>query len=311
MSNDDYKKLFINDGDELPLVFKYHLQGKSADKHLADLHEISISLDGLERLIYISERLLTQHLPTKRIVPNRSRIRIAISPPKKGSWESDVIAVIGIFGSMYAPELREGNDKAGKWLWSKMNSLFNLLINSIDDARDTHMLAEIILTETIREAKHKINEVDLAKTIRLLVQALIDFSEPLEKSAETMYLSHSGQMFSMDQENRKSIIQPLPDAEDIPIGEPYWVPVKFVRLNIKTGRGLINFVNSPESQRHCIINDNIFEESEDHYTAAFTRRGWLYVELIKIAPSESGRQNYFRILNTDGEFHKPPTLLDG
>jgi len=259
--------------------------------------------------MYITERLFVQGLPVKRMPAKRSRLTSEVGPPKSGSWEALIYMVIGVQASAYAPEIREANEIATKWFWDRSTRLLKIIFSNIENVRDTKMLADILLDLMLEDIKYKFGEFDLSKTIRLLVDAIQDFSEPLERSAFQLYLSHMGSEYKLDQSDRDAIVVPLPDPYDIAVTDPYLVPVKIVRLNIKTGRGLINFVETPETQKHCIIEDPIVFEPKNPYGQSFSDQTWLLVEAEEVASSESGRQNYFRILSTSGLEYVPETLL--
>jgi hypothetical protein len=293
--------LFDNDGSELPIQMTYKLDGKIATDGNVDLSELIKSLDGFERILLIIERLYIQDQPAKRLIKNRHRIRSIIGPPQKGSWEAILLTFISIQASAYAPEIRKTNDAAGEWLWNQLKNMANFIFDNIEAAIDTKMLAEFLLKEMLLHFENKFSDFDLATTVRLLVDALQDFTEPLEKSATQLYLSHNQSFLTIGKNERDAITSILPDADDVESCEILKVPIRFIRLNLKTGRGLINFIDCPNKQKHCVIIDENFYQPRNRYASAFANEEWLIVEAIEVNAANISKQNYWRLISTTGE----------
>lgn len=297
--------------DPEPTRILYRLSGGLADSGVVDAAGLARSLDGLQQLLYVCERLFILQKATSTVrLPTRHAI--FLSPPRKGSWEQDLLWLMGVYVPLiYGEQIRDMDARAKRAIWEQIVEIKNFVIAHKVAARDSADLAKLVASHFLAEARGLIyDSVDLVSTVRLLLESLLFLTEPLEDSASNLDLEcELGEPMQFNQDDRYSLALPLPDADDEQVTDEYETPIFFVRLNNKTGRGLINLLESPGHQRHCEVVDPKFLLSRNQYDLAYADRVWIVATVQEMKPSGSRRQTYFRILETSGERYVGETLL--
>lgn len=292
----------LEDGAYVEVTLR--LTGNMAEGGELPASDLGASLIGWDRVLQLA--YYTQE--TSALEPPKpgtsSRVYMHVQRVGKGS----VLVIILIWFGLTALEgvISNRSDAVGLRLfkWTK-----KLVATHVDAKRKTKTLDGVVdrleeaaKTEGIRFSNNREVSEDFATALNA---ALSNATLPLDSSAARSVLSLKGQDVDIvvDEQGRAAIRAPFeppaldPDADDV-----IEAPVKFIRINRKTGYGLLQFVRpqdeSQVSQQRFHCDDKSIRRRANQYTGAFHHDTPIRVKLQRKAYQQSRRGHYWLIVGT-------------
>ncbi len=278
--------------------------GKLAEDGEIPAAELGAALQGWDRFLQIafhSYRSSSLKLP---IAGKSTQMEFRVQRVQKGSFVVEAALVVGgvFLNSFLGNAPYELMKKA--WTWSVLLAKTHIHAkrerNTLDGVVEE--LERVAGANDIRVSVDREDSEDFAAAIN---GALDNATIPLDSSAAAEALSMDGQAVAIvvDESSRQAIKIPFepprldPDAEDV-----IEAPVKFVRINKKTGYGLLSFTRITDKSQlgqqrfHC--QDKSIRRRANQYTGSFHEDVPLMVKMQRKNYAAERRGHYWLILGT-------------
>ncbi|MDX2132862.1 MAG: hypothetical protein SFY69_12500 [Planctomycetota bacterium] len=287
-------------GFQVTLTF----DGELADRGELPAAELGAALQGWDRflqLAYYSQETSVLELPKSG---TSFRVEFHVRKISKGSFLVDatlwfgVAAVGGIIGNRA--------DAIANKLWEWSSKIIKAHIKAKREKKTLDgVVAELetlAKAESVRVSKNREDSEDFATAVNT---ALTNATVPLDSSAAKEVLALKGQAVDIviDQNGRAAIRAPFdPPALDPEADPVIDAPVKFIRINKKTGYGLFQFVRPQDESQlgqqrfHC--EDKAIRRRANQYTGSFHEDIPLKVRMQRKAYETSRHGHYWLIVGT-------------
>lgn len=294
---------------------RFHLEGKLADAGEVPAGELGLALQGWDRLLqmtFYAEQTNLLELPK----PGTS-FRIAFHVERVEQGSVLVLACI-YFGTRAAEGIVGGRaDALAVKLFRVCGRFIKGLIRSkaekgtLDATVDE--VEAIAKDENIRVSKNREVTEDFATALNA---AAANATVPLDSSAAKERLSIKGQDVDIvvDQAGRQAIRAGFdPPSLDPEADEVIEAPVKFIRINRKTGYGLFQFTRPKDESQvgmqrfHC--DDRAIRRRANQYTGAFHEDTSLTVKMQRKVWEQSRKGHYWLIVGAAGAAPPDPGLF--
>lgn len=289
--------------NEALLIIKW--DGELAANGEIPASELGASLQGWDRflqLAYYSQQTTRLQLPPSGTI---ARIELNVREVRRGSFEIELwmkvaggIVLSGVLGNAAYDSIK------ALWKWTSA-----LVKTHIDAKRQRKTLDGVV--EDL-EALAKQNEIrisvdreDTEDFAAAIDSALDNATVPLDSSAATEVLTLKGQTLDIviDKDGRAAIKMPFePPALDPDAEEVVEAAVRFVRINKKTGSGLMSFIRPADAsqvpQQRFRCADSTIRRRADPYTGSLHTHVPLVVKMQRKNYSPDRRGHYWLILGT-------------
>jgi len=315
--------------------------GGLANSGQLELEEYASSLNGWQSFFELTGDLYLQSFPELQGLDRKARLSITVNAERRGSWETVfefvlLAAAAGVIGNRV--------DATAVWSFHRLMRWYRLLISRHMTVRKTtsnieelaaalEQLAtqenislelpksesvqddQMVLPRVYVEDDGAVEEEVVENRARALAEkidhALISGTRPLVFSCTQISLVplDDQPLFQMSRSDRQSVFSPL--SLPLPSGDWKAGSIQFERINRKTGRALIYFINEVNSLRtgpfYSRIVDKAVHDPDNIYTRAFNADAILSV-WMRQKRAEPGRLNLLWEITA-----KPPasTLFDG
>jgi len=289
-------------GEAYTLTIKW--DGELAANGELPAAELGAALQGLDRVLqlaYYSQQTTKLELPPSG---TSSRVLFRVREVRKSSYIVEASIVAG--GIILNSVLGNASYDAIKGLWNWSATLITTHIKAKRERKTLDgVVEEIEKVAKSNGIRISVDRVDTEDFVTALDNALDNATVPLESSAATEVLSLKGQAIDIviDKKGRQAIRMPFePPALDPDADEVIEAPVKFVRINKKTGYGLMSFVRPsdasqvPQQRFHCA--DKTIRRRANQYTGSFHTDVPLVVKMQRKNYAAERRGHYWLILGT-------------
>ncbi len=285
--------------DHLELLTRH--VGSLASEGILRADEFSTHLDGLDRFLWICEEAIIfgRGINTYKFARHTSRLTIA--PPNRGSWEAVALWIVGTWATgTLAPLVPKVNRRVAGWFLKHTRELWNQFVEWRTKSSDARHIAAQLQEFLYQASGAMITDEQSLTMVYQLDDALRDTLEPLSRSATETDVSVSGStLIHATPVDRDVLHDPLPAEADEPLADPDLVSIRFIRLNVLTGIGLIQIEGQPGRQRHCQIVDDRVMKPGNPYALALTDQNWVRVWCQEMKPILAGRHKYFRVFDIE------------
>lgn len=281
------------------------LEGVRADAHEVDAAAFGQSLLGLQRFLQLSHASYHKSALKVPVVGGTHTIRLRLRTVTSGSVQAEIgmylldAAVQGVIAAIAWEMILQ------TWNWSRKlhSQMIHVKRSKLSLESAVEVFEGLAKSEGIGISRDRGESEEFVES---LSSALIATTEPLESSAAKQVLSIPGHTTDIvtDSRGRFAICMPFAATEvsdDEPVIE---VPVKFIRINKKTGRGIMSFVRpSDESQmneQRFLCEDRSLRRRANPYTGAFHHDDALVVRTQRRAYEKNRRGHYWLILGIGG-----------
>lgn len=220
-----------------PEEIKLSFSGLDSDKGLIDVHDLSRALEGWRSFWQISAAIYHNKELSTKPCPQDLCPQIRIRAFEKKSF--DVIAVVIV------PAILMITYDLAKLLWKWRRDLMR---RHIDNKRQFFTREQALEALRLLARDYEIkaeNAVELIKTIDAIDDALLDLTEPIDKSAKRIIIvsNHGDSPIHLSSADRRALTSGYHvDPSSVSRGFEK-CSVKFVRINTETGKSLIEFQN--------------------------------------------------------------------
>lgn len=298
-------------GFQVTLTF----DGELAERGELPAAELGVALQGWDRflqLAYYSHEASVLELPKPGTT---HRVEFHVRKISRGSLLVDATlwiasaAVGGIIGN------RADALAIGLWKWTR-----KVIHAHIKAKRERKTLDGVVneleaaaKSEGIRVSNNRENSEDFATAVNT---ALNNATVPLDSSAakEVLALKRLNVDVIIDQNDRAAIRAPFDPPSLDPDAEPVIeVPVKFIRINKKTGYGLFTFTRPKDESQlgqqrfHC--DDKSIRRRANQYTGAFHEDTALVVRVQRKAYEKARHGHYWLIVGAGSSDGTSPGLF--
>ncbi|MBY0313828.1 MAG: hypothetical protein K2W85_17320 [Phycisphaerales bacterium] len=264
--------------------------------------ELGAALQGWDRflqLAYYSQQTTKLELPPSG---TSARVQFRVREVRKGSYIVEASIVAG--GVILKSVLGNAPYDAIKALWKWSATLVKTHIKAKRERKTLDgVVEELEKVAKENEIRISVDREDTEDFAAALDNALDNATVPLDSSAATEVLTLKGQTLDIviDEQGRAAIKMPFePPALDPDADEVIEAPVKFVRINKKTGYGLMSFARprdaSQLSQQRFHCQDKTIKRRANPYTGSFHTDVPLVVKMQRKNYAAERRGHYWLIL---------------
>ncbi len=276
--------------------------GRIADQGEMPAAELGVALQGWDRLLQLA--YYSQHASILEVPKPGTSFRVEFHVRRISKGSLLVSAVLWIANSAGSELVGEGAKVAlGKLVkWASKMIKAHIEAKSVQRTLDgaVDAIDAVARGEGIRVSKNRVDSEDFATALNT---ALMNATVPLDSSAAKQVLSLKGQVVDIviDDNDRVALRAPFePPALD-PNAEPVIeVPVKFIRINRKTGSGLLTFIRPTDEsqlgQQRFRCEDKSIRGRANNYTGAFHEDTALVVRVQRKAYEKTRHGHYWLIV---------------
>ncbi len=289
-------------GEVYELTLKW--DGELADTGEIPATELGAALQGWDRFLQLS--FYSYQSSDLQIPKTGTSIRVdfRVRQVRKGSFVVDASITLG--GIIAAGVIGNAAYDAIKKMWEWSVVLVQTHIKAKGERKTLDgVVEELEKVAKANDIRVSIDRQDTEDFAAALNTALDNATVPLDSSAAREVLSLKGQTVEIvvDGKGRQVIKAPFepptldPDAEDV-----IEAAVKFVRINKKTGYGLLSFVRATDKSQlgqqrfHC--EDKSIRRRGNQYTGSFHEDVPLVVKMQRKNYAADRRGHYWLILGT-------------
>lgn len=289
-----------------PLRVVLRFDGRAASNGVLTTDSLLASLKGWDNLLFLFDTLVLRGAPVGPRTMHLRRPATRVHTPQRGSFE-----IVLLWAGLEAVKwgYNKALDKGMPTLWRLFCDFISSYPAMKYDADTLASLAEQ-LRKFLREASMNMidDEVNLYHSAVALEDVIYDATMPLDESATTLRLSTNidTRILEIDQDFRIKSAEPLQQERDTPLDAEREVLVRFVRLNVKTGRGLIEVYTEGAflPSQYCLIDDPSLRLPRNPYSESLSSQDPLKVIAQKMQPKEGRYNVYWRIAGYVGEAHQ-------
>lgn len=283
------------------LILKF--DGKLAQRGELPAAELGAALQGWDRFLQIA--YYSQETNVLELPKSDTLLRIGFRVRHVGEGSFLVKAALWVGEAAAQGLIGSSADATVKRLLAWSGKLIKRLVKSKREKRTldgvVDGLEKLAKAEKIRVNRNRVDSEEFATAIN---SALDNATVPLDSSAAREVLSLKGESLDIviDEEGRAAIRAPFDPPKLDPEADPVIeVPVKFIRINKKTGYGLFNFVRPQDESQvgqqrfHC--DDKSIRRRANKYTGAFHEDSPLTVRMQRKAYEKSRHGHYWLIVS--------------
>lgn len=289
-------------GDAYELTIKW--EGQLADTGEIPAAELGAALQGWDRFLQLS---FYSYQSSDLQIPKTGtlmRVDFRVRRVRKGSFVVDASITLG--GIIATGVIGNAAYDAIKKVWGWSVTLVQTHIKAKRERKTLDgVVEELEKVAKANDIRVSVDREDTEDFAAALNTALDNATAPLDSSAAREVLSLRGQAVEIvvDDKGRQAIKVPFepptldPDAEDV-----IQAAVKFVRINKKTGYGLLSFARITDKSQlgqqrfHC--EDKSIRRRANQYTGSFHEDVPLVVKMQRKNYAADRRGHYWLILGT-------------